>query len=261
KKDASINIATRLVKDGKAAALVSAGNTGAQMASALIMLGRMRGVHRPAIAAVIPGIDGPKILLDAGANTDCGPNNLMEFAIMGNVYAEKVLGISNASVGLLNIGSEPYKGDQLTKAAYDLLCKSQLNFYGNIEAGDMLGDSVDVVVCDGFVGNSLLKFGEGLGHLFYSLLYEAVGKSLFTKAGGLLLLPGVKEIQNKLDWQEYGGAPLLGVNGVSIVCHGGSKAKAVKNAIRVARNCVENKFAIQLQESFSEEKVRACHMG
>ncbi len=260
KKDASVSIATKLVKEGEADALVSAGNTGAQMACALFMLGRMAKVQRPAIAAVIPGLSTPKLLLDAGANIDCRPENLMEFAVMGGVYSEKVLGIANSVGGLLSIGTEPYKGGELTKKTYDLLSKSQLNFYGNIEARDILGDDVDVIVCDGFIGNSLLKFAEGLGHLFYNLLGEVVNKSLFTKAGGLLLLSGVKELQHKLDWQEYGGAPLLGVDGVSVVCHGGSKAKAIKNAIKVAGDCVKNNFVTQLRESINEEKVKSCHM-
>jgi len=260
KKDASITVATRLVKEGKASAVISAGSTGAQMAASLITLGRLTKVQRPAIATVMPGIDSPKLLLDVGANTDCRPENLVEFAVMGSVYAEKILEIKKPLVGLLNIGTEPNKGNELSKQAYQLLQKAPINFFGNIEARDILTSSVSVVVCDGFVGNSILKFGEGLAKVFYDLLQDAVKKSLRTKLGGLLLLPGFKDIQRKLDWQEYGGAPLLGVNGVSIICHGSSKAKAIRNAVGVAIQCVEDNFISRLSDSLKEEKVKLCHL-
>ncbi|HBT20031.1 MAG TPA: phosphate acyltransferase PlsX [Peptococcaceae bacterium] len=265
KKDASIAVATRLVKEGRADAVISAGSTGAQMASSLITLGRLKNVQRPAIAAILPGLKGNIVLLDAGANTDCRPENLVEFAVMGSVYAEKVLGISKPKVGLLNIGTEPTKGDLLTREAYQLLQKVPINFYGNIEARDILTGNVDVVVCDGFVGNSLLKFGEGIGKIFYSLLQDAVKSSFLTKLGGFLLLSSFKEIKRKLDWQEYGGAPLLGIKGISIICHGSSKSTAVKNAVRVAIKCIKDDFVKVLSDFLEtgyvsdKEKVKLCH--
>ena len=259
KKDASIAVATQLAKDGKADAVVSAGSTGAQMAAALILLGRIPGVQRPAIATVLPGASGPKLLLDVGANTDCRPHNLVEFAIMGSAYAESVLGISSPLVGLLNIGTEPSKGNELTRQAFSLLEKAGINFYGNIEPRDIPIAETSVIVCDGFVGNAMIKFGEGLAKLFYDRLRSAVKKSLLTQFGGILMLSGLKEMGRQLDWQEYGGAPLLGVNGVSVVCHGSSEAKAVKNAVGVAVRCVENGFVQKVYDSIRmEEKVGAC---
>jgi len=265
KKDASIAVATRLVKEGRADAVISAGSTGAQMASSLITLGRLQNVQRPAIATVLPGLKGNIVLLDAGANTDCRPENLVEFAVMGSVYAERVLSIDKPKVGLLNIGTEPTKGDLLSREAYQLLKNAPINFYGNVEAREILTGSVDVVVCDGFVGNSLLKFGEGIAKVFYSLLQDAVKASFISKLGGFLLLSSFKEIKRKLDWQEYGGAPLLGIKGISIICHGSSKSLAVKNAVRVAVKCIEDNFvkilseALETQYASDKEKVKQCH--
>jgi len=258
-------VATRLVKEGRADAVISAGSTGAQMASSLITLGRLQNVQRPAIATVLPGLKGNIVLLDAGANTDCRPENLVEFAVMGSVYAERVLSIDKPKVGLLNIGTEPTKGDLLSREAYQLLKNAPINFYGNVEAREILTGSVDVVVCDGFVGNSLLKFGEGIAKVFYSLLQDAVKASFISKLGGFLLLSSFKEIKRKLDWQEYGGAPLLGIKGISIICHGSSKSLAVKNAVRVAVKCIEDNFvkilseALETQYASDKEKVKQCH--
>lgn len=259
KKDASITIATKLVQDGEADAVVSAGSTGAQMAAALLMLGRIPGIHRPAIVAILPGLSSPKLLLDAGANTDCRPENLVEFAVMGSIYAHKIMGVKDPMVGLLNIGSEPGKGNSLTLEAYECLKNTDINFYGNIEARDILTSEVSIIVCDGFVGNALLKFGEGLATLFYTLLKEAVKQSAITKLGGICLSPSLKEMKEKLDWEEYGGAPLLGVNKVSIVCHGSSRANSIKSAIKVAEKCVKNDFIKYIGESMKEKKVNECH--
>jgi len=255
KKEASISVATKLVRDGEADAVVSAGSTGAQMAAALLMLGRIPGIHRPAIVAILPGLSSPKLLLDAGANTDCRPENLFEFAVMGSIYAHTIMGVKDPMVGLLNIGSEPGKGNSLTIEAYECLRNSGINFYGNIEARDILTSEASIIVCDGFVGNALLKFGEGLATLFYTLLRDAVGQSAITKLGGICLSPSLKDMKEKLDWEEYGGAPLLGVNKVSIVCHGSSRANAIRSAIKVAEKCVKNDFIKYIAERMKEKKV------
>lgn len=258
KSDASICVATKLVRDGNADAVISAGSTGAQMAAALVFLGRMPEVHRPAIATALPSMTTPKLLLDIGANVDCRPENLVEFAIMGSSYAHSVMGVENPLVGLLNIGSEESKGNSLTVEAYCLLKKTGINFFGNIEARDIPTSDVNVIVCDGFVGNSLLKFGEGLVKLFYGLLKDCIGKSPLTKIGGMCLLPALKEMQKGLDWEESGGAPLLGVNKVSIVCHGSSGAYAVRSAVMVAQRCVNNNFIKHMSDSIKREKVFLC---
>ena len=258
KKDASICVATKLVRDGEADAVVSAGSTGAQMAAALLFLGRIPEVHRPAIAAPLPGINGPKLLIDSGANVDCRPENLLEFAVMGSSYAKTVMGIKEPLVGLLNIGSEDTKGNNLTIKAYNLLKNSGVNFYGNIEARDILNGEADIIVCDGFVGNALLKFGEGLVNVLYDLLKDCVRRSVITKMAGLCLQPGLKEMREKLDWEESGGAPLLGVNKVSVVCHGSSKERAIRSAVKVAYRCVNNNFIQHISHSIREEKVAQC---
>lgn len=258
KPEASICIATKLVKEGKADAVVSAGSTGAQMAAALFFLGRMPGVHRPAIAASLPAMGRPKLLVDAGANVDCRPENLLEFAVMGSSFVQRVMGVSHPLVGLLNIGSEETKGNSLTRETYILLQQANLNFHGNIEARDIPLSDVNVIVCDGFVGNALLKFGEGLVQYLYGLVKECAGQSPITKLGGLCLLPAVKAMQRQVDWEEAGGAPLLGVNHVSIVCHGSSNAHAVESAINVAKTCISNNFIQHMADSIKGEKVEAC---
>ncbi len=253
KKDASITIATRLVKEGEAMGLVSAGSTGAQMTAALLGLGRIHNVQRPAIATVLPTLKGGKLLLDVGANVDCKPGNLVEFAHMGSIYASTVLGIANPRVGLLNIGTEATKGNELTLAAYKQLLDCRLNFVGNIEARDIPLGNVDVIVCDGFVGNSLLKFGEGLISSLFGMFQAELGQSVRTRLGAALILPSLKNIKRQLEYEEYGGAPLLGVQGVSIICHGSSKARAIKNAIKMAVRCVENQFVDHLTQTYHEE--------
>jgi glycerol-3-phosphate acyltransferase PlsX len=255
KADASICVATKLVRDGEADAVVSAGNTGAQMAAALRFLGRMPEVHRPAIAASLPAMGRPKLLLDSGANVDCKPEHLLQFAIMGSSFARTVMGVNEPLVGLLNIGSEETKGNSLTMEAYNLLKAADINFYGNIEARDIPTSEVNIIVCDGFVGNALLKFGEGLVKLFYELVKDCVNQSAVTKLGGLCLLPSIKSMQKKMDWEESGGAPLLGVNNVSIVCHGSSNAYAVASAVRVAKTCIKNNFIADMADSIRGEKV------
>lgn len=240
KRNSSIVRAVSLVKEGRAQALVSAGSTGATMAAALLGWGRIQGIDRPAIASVLPSINGGTVLLDVGANVDCRPHNLLQFAVMGSLYAEKILGIARPKVGLLSIGEENCKGNELTLAAFSLIRDAGLNFVGNVEGRDIFAGDVHVVVCDGFVGNVVLKAGEGLIHAMMHMVKEEVTKSWLAKMGSALTLPALRGFGRRIDYAEYGGAPLLGVNGVAIICHGSSNAKAIKNAIRLARESVNN---------------------
>lgn len=261
KREASIVVATRLVKEGRAAAVVSAGSTGAQMAAALLILGRSGKIQRPAIATLIPTLKGPRLLLDAGANVDCRPEHLYEFALMGNLYAARVMGIPNPRVGLLNIGTEACKGNEQTLGAYNLLKEAPLNFIGNVEAREILLGETDVIVCDGFVGNAILKFGEGLGQVLFTMISREVNKSLKARIGAALLLPALRGLKKQVDYTEYGGAPLLGVQGISIICHGSSNARAIKNAIKVATRCVNQglvKALGDLPGASEEGMVKGC---
>lgn len=239
KKDSSIVVATRLVKEKKADAVVSAGSTGAQMASALLGLGRVKGVERPGIATVLPTLAGGKLVLDVGANPDAKPEHLLQYAQMGSIYAHHIMGIENPRIALLNIGTEESKGNELTQHAYPLLQASSLNFSGNIEGRDVPYGRADVVVCDGFVGNVVLKTAEGLAGALFELIKDKITSTPVRKLGAMAVKPGLKEIARMMDYAEYGGSPLLGVNGISIVCHGSSKEKAIFNAIRVAGECAE----------------------
>ncbi|HAF17183.1 MAG: phosphate acyltransferase PlsX [Thermacetogeniaceae bacterium] len=241
KKDASLVVATRLVKNGEAAALLSAGNTGAQMAAALFELGRFPGVERPGIATVLPSPQGPKVLIDSGANVDAKAEHLVCFAYLGSAFAEGVLGISEPRVALLNIGSESSKGNDLVVKAYQLLQGTdKLYFKGNIESRDLMAADVDVIVCDGFVGNITLKAVEGIAAVLMAMIKDELTRNPLRLLGGALVKPGFIEIRKKLDYNEYGGAPLLGVKGLSIICHGSSRARAIKNAIRYARQAAES---------------------
>lgn len=250
KKGASIRVATELVRSGGAQALISAGSTGAQMAAALLTLGRIEGVSRPAICIGMPTLRGWKLILDVGANVDCRPQHLVQFAHMGTIYAEKVLGMNNPTLGLLNVGTEKNKGNELTLAAFELLSGSGLNFLGNVEPRDVPLGVADVVVCDGFVGNCLLKFAEGMGAMILATLRQNIGASWTARAGAALAMPALRATWDRLDYSEYGGAPLLGVKGVSLVCHGSSKARAIESAIRVASQCVANNFVEELSKAF-----------
>jgi len=234
KRDSSIVRSVQLVKKGAAGGCVSAGSTGAVMAASLIELGRMTGIDRPAIAAVIPGEKGKTILLDAGANVDCRPENLLQFGIMGYLYARKMLGVKNPRVGLLSLGEEESKGNELTMKAFPLLREAGINFIGNVEGRDLFSGSVNVVVCDGFVGNVALKAGEGMAVALTRMMRGELTRNRLYRMGTVLALPALKGIMRRVDYAEYGGAPLLGVNGVVIICHGSSTALAVKNAIKVA---------------------------
>jgi phosphate acyltransferase len=240
KRDSSIVRATQLVKDGEASAVVSAGNTGAAMASALIYLGRIKGIDRPAIAGVLPNEKSFSLMLDVGANVDSKPANLLQFGIMGYQYAKKIMGIENPRVGLLSNGEETTKGNETTLAAFPQLQSAGINFIGNVEGRDIFSGGVDVIVCDGFIGNIVLKAGEGMAVMLLKMIKEEITKSWLAKSGAVLAKPALKALQKRLDYNEYGGAPFLGVNGVSIICHGSSTAKAVKSAIKLARDSVEN---------------------
>lgn len=251
KKNSSIVRATQLVKEGEASALVSAGNTGAAMASALLGLGRIEGIDRPAIAGVLPNEKGFTVVLDIGANVDCKPHNLLQFGVMGYLYAKKILGIEDPRVGLLSNGEEETKGNEVTLSAFQLLATSGINFIGNVEGRDIYCGSVDVVVCDGFVGNIVLKAGEGMARAFSKMMKEEITKSWLAKMGTVMAEPALRMFQRRVDYAEYGGAPLLGVDGISIICHGSSKARAVKNGIRVAKESVEKGLLGSIRESVS----------
>jgi glycerol-3-phosphate acyltransferase PlsX len=255
KKDASVVVATRLVKEKLCDAVVCAGSTGAAVAAALFGLGRIKGIERPAIATSIPNLTGTTILLDSGANVDSKPKHLVQNAIMGSIYAEYVLGIDQPRVGLLNIGEEETKGNEQALATYPLLQKlTTIHFIGNVEGRDIPKGTVDIVVCDGFVGNVVLKLGEGLASVILKLVKEAIEASgILTKLASLMILPALGKLKRKLDAAEYGGAPLLGVDGCFIICHGSSKAKAIKNAIRVANEFTQQKVVEHIKENIARE--------
>ena len=255
KKDASIVVATQLVKEGKCDVVIAAGSTGAAVAAALFGLGRISGIERPTIATPIPNLTGTTILLDSGANVDSKPRHLVQSAIMGSIYAEYIMGVAKPRVGLLNIGEEDTKGNEQALATFPLLKSLRtINFIGNVEGRDIPKGTVDVVVCDGFVGNIVLKLGEGLASAIMQLIKDAISQSGFlTKLASLMVLPALRTLKKKLDYAEYGGAPLLGVNGGFIICHGSSKAKAIKNAIRVAREFAEQRVVDHIRENIARE--------
>ena len=242
KKNSSIVVATQMVKSGECDAVLSAGSTGAAVAAAQLILKRIKGIGRPAIATPIPTPKGVTLLLDSGANVDSKPEHLIQSGIMGAFYAEHVLGKKNPAVGLLNIGEEETKGNEQVKETYQLFKDmTTINFTGNAEGRDIPTGKFDVIVCDGFVGNVVLKFGEGLATTIFKLIREAIDEGgVSAKFGALLLMPTLKELAKKLDASEYGGAPLLGVNGYCIISHGSSDAKAICNAIGVANEYVHS---------------------
>lgn len=234
KKDSSLVVALQLVKNGEADAVVSAGNTGAYLAGAFRFIGRMKGIKRPALTTPMPSVKNVGVILDAGANVDCRPEFLLQFAHMGAIYAENVLGIENPRVALLNIGAEEAKGNSLTKETYGLLKEAPLNFIGNIEPRDVPYGAADVIVCDGFTGNVVIKLIEGTASALFTMLKAVFYKSLITKLAAMILKPGLKTIKAKMDYSEYGGVPLLGVEGVVFKAHGSSNAKAICNAVCAA---------------------------
>lgn len=237
KKNSSIRVAAKLVRDGEAQALVSAGNTGAVMMTSKLVIGSLPKVDRPALAAVLPTLTGQgTVILDVGANAECKPSHLYDFAVMGSLYSSVIVGVRNPRVGLLSIGEEEVKGNDLTKEAFKLLRNSSLNFIGNVEGRDMFTGQADVIVCDGFTGNIALKTSEGVFEFIMRLLKHELKASIQTKAGALLTRPAFQKFKKRLDYAEYGGAPLLGIKGVTVICHGRSNAKAIRNAIRVAHD-------------------------
>lgn len=248
KRNSSIRVAANLVLEKRADAMVSAGHTGASMTSAYKVLGMIDGVSRPALAAIVPSSKGHTVLLDVGANVDTKPNHLREFAVMGHFYAQMILGIAEPRVGLMSIGEEEGKGNELTKETYRVLKETGLNFMGNAEGRDVYNGKADVVVCDGFIGNVVLKASESLGEMVSKMLRAEVMRTPARKVGALILKGAFDDIRKRMDYSEYGGAPLLGVNGGCIVCHGRSDAKAIKNAVRVARDFATNQIDAKIRE-------------
>ncbi len=261
KRNSSIAVALALQRKGEVEAVVSAGNTGAVMASSVWTLKRLEGVDRPAIASFFPTEKEPTIVLDVGANADCKPLNLYQFAVMGSIYARSILGRGDPRVGLLSIGEESSKGNELTLETYRLLERSSLNFVGNLEGKDVLTGDVDVVVCDGFVGNVILKFTESIERILTTHFNKHLRSNLRTKLGALLLKPVFENFRKDFDYAEYGGAPLLGVDGVSIVCHGKSSPKAICNAILVARRMVREEINEMIKEKLKENNIGKRNNG
>jgi glycerol-3-phosphate acyltransferase PlsX len=255
KKDASIRVAFDLVKSGRADAVISAGNSGATLAAAVMTLGRMKGVDRPAIAGILPTEKGPVVLIDVGANVDCRPSHLFQFGVMADAFASSCLGINHPTVGLLSIGEEEGKGNEQVRLAHELFVKSDLNYVGNVEGRDILSGRVRIIVCDGFVGNVILKLTEGTVAAMGQVIERELKGSFFGRTALMLGRNAIYKFIRRLDYEEHGGAPLLGINGVGMICHGGSSAKAIKNAINIAVQYVNNrvleKMTLQLETSTS----------
>lgn len=256
KRKSSLVIAGQMVKSGEAQATFSAGNTGAAMAVAMLEIGRIPGIDRPAIAATLPTQHGQTLMLDAGANVDSSPQNLLQWALLGSLYAEKVLGKASPKVGLLNIGGEPGKGNELTKAVYPLLQESPLNFVGNVEGKDVFEHVADVVVCDGFAGNILLKSGEGVAEFIVSLLSQELGGASYSEETRSLFKPMLGKLLQRIDYAESGGGLLLGINGVSLIGHGRSHAKAIANVLRAAKIIAQSGYVEAIRQSLSTSGSR-----
>ncbi|MBI3940229.1 MAG: phosphate acyltransferase PlsX [Acidobacteria bacterium] len=251
KRDSSIHVACRLVREGHAQGVVSAGNTGAVMAISKLVLGTLEGVDRPALAAVLPTKNGACVLIDVGANVDCKPHQMVQFAIMGHIYSRSILRKTKPSVGLMSIGEEESKGNELTREVYKMLSGSGLHFVGNVEGRDVYDGKTDVIVCDGFTGNVALKISEGLIEALLVLLKEELSRNWTSKVGALLTQQSFRSLKRKLDYSEYGGALLLGVKGVSIICHGSSNSNAIKNAVRVAGEFCDMKVNERIEKEIS----------
>ncbi|HGJ64895.1 TPA: phosphate acyltransferase PlsX [bacterium] len=250
KRDSSMHVSARLMKSGDADAMVTAGNTAAALAVSRSILGKLKGVSRPSLASIIPNIKDATVLLDVGANAgSCMPIHLVEFALMGDIYSRKILGKDNPRVGLLSVGEEKTKGSAFTLKAFPLLEQSSLNFIGNVEGSDIVNGNADVVVCDGFVGNAILKFAEGASIMFFNTIKGEFKKSYIAKLGLLLSKKAYKAFSEKLNYEVYGGAPVLGINGACIIGHGKSTAKAINSAIRIASEFVAYNVNATIQES------------
>jgi glycerol-3-phosphate acyltransferase PlsX len=252
KKDSSIIRAFEQIKNGEADGVVSAGNSGATMVSAIKSLGRLENVLRPGIASIFPTLKNPLVMMDVGANVDCRPQHLFQFGVMGSAFSDNLFQIQKPRIGLLSIGEEGGKGNVLVKSAHELFRKSSLNFIGNVEGRDIFQGDVDVIVCDGFVGNVCLKVSEGLAEAIMTMLRTEMSKSFMAKVGYILARQAFRNFGKKVDYAEYGGAPLLGVNGTGIVCHGRSNAKAIKNAIKVAAEMIRSKVNVHITQMLSE---------
>jgi phosphate acyltransferase len=252
KRDSSLRVGLRLVREGRAAGFVTAGNTGAAMATAKVVLGMLPGVDRPALAAVFPTAAGTAAsLLDVGANVDCTPENLEQFAVMGEIYFRSMFGTRKPRVGLLSIGEEETKGNELTREAYHLLKQLPLNFVGNVEGRDLYNGHVDVIVADGFVGNVALKISEGVANLVRATLKETLRATITRQVGYLISRSAFTDFKKRLDHTEYGGAPLLGVKGICFITHGSSNANAIKNAVRVAAEFAEKKINDKIEKELA----------
>jgi glycerol-3-phosphate acyltransferase PlsX len=259
KKDSSMHVAARLVKSGDAAAMVTAGNTGAAMAAARFLLGMLPSVDRPALAAPFPTArGGTSVLLDVGANVDSRPAHLVQFAVMGENYYRTIFGTKKPRIGLLSIGEEESKGNELVRETFARLKKTPLNFVGNVEGKEIFAGDVDVIVCDGFIGNVALKISEGVAQHIGGMLKKALNSTLSAQVGAMFSRSAFQEFKRQIDYSEYGGAPLLGVRGVTVIGHGRSNANAVKNAIRVATELVRSKVEEKIEAELSVPAVRAA---
>jgi glycerol-3-phosphate acyltransferase PlsX len=257
RRDSSIRVTARLVREGKADGMISAGNTGAVMTTAKIVLGTLEGVDRPAIAQVFPTSKGTAtVLLDVGANVDCKAHHLVEFAVMGETYYHVIFGQQRPRVGLLSIGQEDHKGNELTREALPLLKQLPVNFIGNVEGRDLYNGQAEVIVCDGFIGNVVLKISEGAIEAISSMLKEALSSTISAKVGYALSRAAFQRFKKRVDYSEYGGAPLLGVKGVCIICHGGSNPNAIKNAIRVAAEFSAGKVNEKIERELAAASQR-----
>jgi glycerol-3-phosphate acyltransferase PlsX len=258
KKDASMVVGFEMLKSGDIDALLSAGNTGALLAGGLLKVGRIKGLDRPALCLPYPTTKGFSVLIDAGSNADCKPHNLYEFAVMGTIYARDVLGIENPTVGLANIGAEEGKGNILMVDTYPVLKASELNFIGNVEARDIPEGACDVIVCDGFTGNIILKLSEGVATSFTGMLKTELMKTKKNMLLGMLLKSVFSALKKKMDYTEYGGAPFLGTEGLIVKAHGSSNAKAIKNAIRYAEVCVKSQVVERIREELGRKDLEAA---
>ncbi len=253
KKDSSIRRAIELVKKQEADAAVSAGHSGVAMATALFILGKLPNVDRPAIATIMPSLTGYFLLIDVGANVDCKPENLREFAHMGNAYYKAVFNAPSPRIALLSIGEEDTKGNELTKESFKLLKNTDINFTGNIEGKDIFSGNADVIVCDGFIGNIVLKVSEGLAETILKMLKREISNVTTGKLGYMMIKPALRNFKKRTDYSEYGGAPLLGINGTCIISHGRSSARAIKNAIRVAADMAGKKVHEIIADALSRD--------
>src|SRR2546428_8751629 len=261
KRDSSLRVAAELVRDGQAWAFISAANTGAAMAIAMFVIGVLRGIDRPAIATVLPSLKRATVLLDVGANVAPKPWHLFQFALMGHAYARDILGVDKPRVGLLSVGEEEGKGNELTRESYEQLKESSLTFVGNVEGRDIYNGRCDVVVTDGFTGNVALKISESLAEMFGAMIREELTRDMRSKVGAALAVPAFQRFKRRIDYTEMGGAPLLGIDGAAIICHGASPVKAIKNAVRVARDWAKAGVNEHIKAALEAEVARGGKEG